>query len=147
MGGIIEKKIQYFFKKNPLFYPIAPTIILKNYKPIKKGKDIYTYINASNPRIYGFQIIEKLKQKHNDIVFHVCINPKNKKYCKRKNINTDNYESYEMDKVIDVYKKCFLCLRILLLLGLFSKNVHVIPFKASDIILKSVSFLNQITKC
>ena len=29
--------------------------------------------------LYGLEIIEKLKKKHPDIKFHICINPKTKK--------------------------------------------------------------------
>ena len=61
MGGIIEKKIQYFFKKNPLFYPIAPTIILKNYKPYKKRKGylhIHKRIKSKNLWISNYRKIK-----------------------------------------------------------------------------------------
>jgi len=113
MGGIIEKKIIKFIQNPYIFYPIAPTININDISPVQKGKEIYTYINASNPRVYGYVILQKLIERHPNIKFNIFINQRNREYCLKKNIDISKYKTAVTNKeLFEKYKKCFLGLRL-----------------------------------
>ena len=59
------------------------------------GESVYVYTSPSNPRFYGKRIYEMLQKDMPDIDFKVC-----------------THKTYSREDLIDVYKNCFMGLRL-----------------------------------
>jgi hypothetical protein len=105
---IYNNMIEKYPKKLLLFHPITPVIIDDFYDPHNiKGTDIYIYTSQTTPEIYGIhiytQIIKKLNHKYNFI------------------IATANTSS----NIKELYKKCFIGLRLTKFDGLGATNIEL----------------------
>ena len=86
---------------------------MAKYKPVIKGKYIYYYTSIVNPDLYGapvFNIVyEKLKNKYNFII-GTC--KEQQKYKKKYNKYSFLTKAKHYENIVDVYKKCFIGLRL-----------------------------------
>jgi hypothetical protein len=73
--------------------PISPTLPISN--PVEKGNSIYFYYGSIKRRkFYGGDIVDKIKSKINFKIIEADIN------------------SYDKEKIKEIYKKCFIGLRL-----------------------------------
>lgn len=75
--------------------PIIPTEMDRFPGPISKGNGVYVYTSDARPEFYGRSYYEPLRALFPEIPFHVC-----------------TYRSHPRDEIVDIYRQCFLGLRL-----------------------------------
>jgi len=75
--------------------PISPRLLGKDFAPCPKGPSIYVYTSAERPGFYGAEMVERLRQKYSSTPFIVC-----------------TASSHNTARLIQVYRECFLGLRL-----------------------------------
>lgn len=76
-----------------LMYPITPTNI-NNIKPEQAGDNIYCYVGNDNNNFYGNDLIPEIERRTNLKIIKAC------------------HDTYNREELYDIYKKCFLGLRL-----------------------------------
>jgi hypothetical protein len=120
-----------------IILPLSPTNPNGIYQPCEKGDKIYYYGNKKQNEKYGFSILQELKGRLPQFEF----------------IET-NYKTYTKEELVDIYKKCFIGLRLtkkdglpntVLELGLMGRKSiyngslpHAIKYKNIEDITKSI---------
>lgn len=99
-------------KKPCMYLPFAPTVNYQEYSPVKKGKYVYVYTNASNHEFYGSKIYLRLMRQIPNIKFIVTSNSASLADAVRRGINCNYIQTFRQSQMYDVYKKCFIGLRL-----------------------------------
>ena len=113
ISSFIEKDL----REMDILYQSVPLCITNNieqFQPITKGQNIYIYTSIVNSKLYGSHIFIPIIEKFPYIGFIIATNPKhydyNRRYAQGILKNCGTYRTRE--ELINVYKTCFLCLRL-----------------------------------
>jgi len=140
----ISNFIERDLKKVGLPYislPVLPTEI-QSIRPYPLGKCVYMYTSAENPKMYGEHFVHEIKRELPNIKFIIC-----------------NKNSYSRKQLIQVYKNCFIGLRLLshdglsntvVELGLMGRRViwngntpNAIGWRNIDDVIKKIKYEQQ----
>jgi hypothetical protein len=75
--------------------PVSPRLLGEDFAPGPKGPALYVYTSAERPEFYGAETVQKLREKYSNIEFITC-----------------TATSHGKAALIDVYRQCFLGLRL-----------------------------------
>lgn len=110
----ITNFIENSLKSAGLKYISYPFYIFnkERYQPVTKGNCIYVYCSVHDKEAYGYSKIKKLEKIFKNNKFIYCTN--SIFYEKFKNDKTvlENFKCYSKDELVNVYKKCFIGLRL-----------------------------------
>ncbi len=99
-------------KKSCIYLPFSPTVDYNKYIPNKKGNFVYIYTNATNHEFYGSNIYRMLIKQMPKINFIVASNHMALQDAMRMGMNCQNIKSFRPEEMHNVYKKCFIGLRL-----------------------------------
>jgi hypothetical protein len=99
------------FKMPYKFIPVCGIDVTK-FKPLKKSNCIYIYTSATSPLKYGSMIYMQVIKKLPQFKFIIASNSTSYNNAKTKNKLDKQIQNIKSDKVIDLYKQCFIGLRL-----------------------------------
>ncbi len=92
------------------FFPVCG-LSGTEYGPVEKGRCVYIYTSLTRPGLYGKTIYDEVIKRLPEFRFIVAVNPKNLAAYKGPLLN-QNVVAVEPDKMLSVYKQCFIGLRL-----------------------------------
>lgn len=92
--------------------PFSPTVKYDHMKAVRKGHCVYAYINAGNPRFFGIDAIYTLKKHFKDVPFIITSQRKALRGANKGFIRGLGIKYYPPNKMPEIYKKCFIGLRL-----------------------------------
>lgn len=105
----ISNFIEESLNKHNIKYISCPFYVfnINIYSPIKKGNCIYVYCSVHDKEAYGYSTIIKIEKMFPKIKFFYCTN--SVFYDK---FRDSKFKCYSRKELIDIYKKCFLGIRL-----------------------------------